>query len=262
MITHLFFADDILIFFKTTKDNTDLIKEPKQIREASGQSINYDKSTITFIRDTLHSHIQYIKDTPHLQICQGHELYLGLPTFSSRSKRLQFCYLCDRAAKKMYAWNNKLFSEWGREVLIKTVTQAIPTYVMPYFRVPSTINWEVENLSEKIMVGRQRSREKGPLDKLEEPCKSQKQRRIRFQRPHSLQQSSSGKTSLETHFQAGVSNRESVQGPLSQTHEHHGGPPGIQSLVYLAFSLLEQRYSARRPFLESWKQGWYKSHLE
>lgn len=53
MITHLFFADDSLIFFKATKDNTDLVKDSLSTYEkASGQLINFDKSAITFSRNT------------------------------------------------------------------------------------------------------------------------------------------------------------------------------------------------------------------
>lgn len=100
MVTHIFFVDDSLILFKSTKDNTDLVKAClNNYEKASGQLINFDKSAITLSRDTPQGHIQYIKDTLHLQICQGHDLYLGLPTFPVRSKRLQFGYFCDRAAK-------------------------------------------------------------------------------------------------------------------------------------------------------------------
>lgn len=54
MITHLFFADDSLIFFNATKDNTDLVRDSlNEYERASGQLINYDKSAITFSKNTL-----------------------------------------------------------------------------------------------------------------------------------------------------------------------------------------------------------------
>lgn len=90
IITHLFFTDDSLIFFKATKDNTNLVKDSLQCYEkASGQLIYYNKSAITFGKETSQENTRYIKDTLHLQISQDHELYLGLPTFSTRSKRFQ-----------------------------------------------------------------------------------------------------------------------------------------------------------------------------
>lgn len=53
----------------------------------------------------------------------------------------------------MDAWNSKLFSEGGREILIKTVIQAIPMYDMPCFRIPSTINKEIENMISNFWWG-------------------------------------------------------------------------------------------------------------
>lgn len=48
-ITHLFFADDNLIFFKANKQNCNTIKDCLKTYEmASGTLINYDKSAITF----------------------------------------------------------------------------------------------------------------------------------------------------------------------------------------------------------------------
>lgn len=127
MITHLFFADDSLIYFKTTNDNTDMIKDSLNTYEkASGQVINFDKSAITFTRNVLQRNVQYIKDNLQLQVCQGHDLYLGLATFSVRSKRIQFGYFRDRAVKKLDDWKHIFFSEGGREVIIKSVIQAIP----------------------------------------------------------------------------------------------------------------------------------------
>lgn len=95
-ITHLFFADDSLIFFKANKWNCRSIKNYLLLYEkASGQLINYDKSSITFSRNTPPNHIQYIKEVLQLSVCYGHELYLGLPTFLVCSKRFQFGYIRD-----------------------------------------------------------------------------------------------------------------------------------------------------------------------
>lgn len=116
-ITHLFFADDSLVFFKANKANSDTIKDClSKYEKASGQQINFDKSVITFSKPTPQNHIRYIKEKMRLSICQGHELYLGLPTFVIRSKRIQFGYLRDRVAKELDGWKNRFFSEGGRKV--------------------------------------------------------------------------------------------------------------------------------------------------
>lgn len=126
-ITHLFFADDGLILFKADKGNCDAIKESlKNYETASGQQINFDKSAISFSPKTLNANSIYIKDSLSLLICQGHALYLGLPTFSLRNKRIQFVYLRDRAAQKLDCWKNRLFSEGDVKFLLGRWSKSSP----------------------------------------------------------------------------------------------------------------------------------------
>lgn len=53
----------------------------------------------------------------------------------------------------MDEWKVKLFSEGGRKVLIKAVIQAIPTYAMSCFRIPSSINNEIEGMCANFWWG-------------------------------------------------------------------------------------------------------------
>jgi len=65
-----------------------------------------------------------------------YEKYLGLPALVERYKKADFNYIKERVWKKMQVWNEKLLSQAGREVLIKAVVQAIPTYTMSCFKLP------------------------------------------------------------------------------------------------------------------------------
>ena len=59
-----------------------------------------------------------------------HNKYLGLPTIIGKSKAQVFAELKDWVAKKLSGWKGKLLSIGGSEILIKVVTQAVPTYTM------------------------------------------------------------------------------------------------------------------------------------
>jgi hypothetical protein len=56
--------------------------------------------------------------------------YLGLPTPDGRQKKDCFQPLRERLGKQMAAWSEKHLSAAAKEVLIKAVAQAIPTYTM------------------------------------------------------------------------------------------------------------------------------------
>lgn len=75
---------------------------------------------------------------------RSHELYIGAPSFSLRSKRVRFGYLKEKMLRKVDSWSHKQFSKGGKEVLIKAVLQAIPTYAMSCFRIPTSLCVEME----------------------------------------------------------------------------------------------------------------------
>ena len=62
--------------------------------------------------------------------------YLGLPFMTGRSKDI-FQFVHDRIWKKLSGWKEKSLSQ--REVLIKSVVQSIPTYLMACFLLPNSM---------------------------------------------------------------------------------------------------------------------------
>lgn len=79
--------------------------------------------------------------------------YLGIPARIGRSKVEVFNYLKDRLWSQVSGWNEKNFSMAGREVLIKSVLQAIPTFVMSCFKLPDYILDEAEKDNKEVLVG-------------------------------------------------------------------------------------------------------------
>jgi hypothetical protein len=67
---------------------------------------------------------------------QGINKYLGLPSYIGRSKAQVFADIKERVRRKLMGWKEKILLAGGREVLIKAVIQAIPTYTMSCFKLP------------------------------------------------------------------------------------------------------------------------------
>lgn len=147
MISHLFFADDSLIFFKASREDRIQVRSclPKYEIE-SVQMVNFDKYSLTFSPSTPSHTIEDIVEILNVPMVHGHDVYLRLPTLSLRSKKLQFGYLRERVQQKIHGWSSRLFSTGGREVVIKSILQAIPSYAMSCFKIPVSICKEVEQI--------------------------------------------------------------------------------------------------------------------
>ena len=66
-------------------------------------------------------------------------MYLCLPEKICGSKRQAFAYIQERLNSRVNSWSAKLLSKGGKEVLLKSVAQDLPTYVMSCFLLPQDI---------------------------------------------------------------------------------------------------------------------------
>ena len=89
-----------------------------------------------------------------------YEKYLGLPSLVGKNKNASFNYIKERVWKKIQGWKEKLLSQVGREILIKAVVQAIPTYTMSCFKLPLDLCGELESLIRKFWWGQKGDRRK------------------------------------------------------------------------------------------------------
>ncbi|WVZ50961.1 hypothetical protein U9M48_002159, partial [Paspalum notatum var. saurae] len=99
----------------------------------SGQTINKEKSSVMFSKNTDVTAKQQFMATLDISTEARNEKYLGLPVYMGRSKKQTFSYLKDRIWQRIQGWKEKLLSKAGKEVLIKSVAEAIPTYAMSCF---------------------------------------------------------------------------------------------------------------------------------
>ena len=56
--------------------------------------------------------------------------------------------------RKLQGWEGKLLSQASREVLIKSVIQAIPTYAMGCFKLPLGLCDDIETMIKKFGGGK------------------------------------------------------------------------------------------------------------
>ena len=66
------------------------------------------------------------------------------------NKRDSFGKIKQQVWKKLQGWEGKLLPQTGREILIKVVVQALPTYTMSCFKLLVTLCQEIEALIKKF----------------------------------------------------------------------------------------------------------------
>ena len=69
----------------------------------------------------------------------GDGIYLGLPESFGGSKVSILSYLKEKLEQKLGSWQNRFLSPAGKEVLLKAVALALPTYTMSCFLLPKTL---------------------------------------------------------------------------------------------------------------------------
>ena len=70
-----------------------------------------------------------------------------------RNKRASLNYIKDRLWDKLQDWKEKLLSQASKEVLLKVVVQAIPSFTMSCFRLPMGLCHDIEMLIRKFWWG-------------------------------------------------------------------------------------------------------------
>jgi len=150
-LSHLFFADDSLLFCKANSVEWRRLLRILGIYEAgSGQKLNLNKTSIFFSRNTSVERRQEILQQSGLQETQRLDTYLGLPSFVGKSRKQAFCNILGRVSKKLGNWKVKFLSQAGKEVLLKAVVQAIPTYSMGVFQLPVSLCKEINKLMQEF----------------------------------------------------------------------------------------------------------------
>lgn len=108
----------------------------RNLMHVLGQKINPSKSSLFFSKRcwcNINKEIKTILNVPNESL---NDKYLGMPSDIATSKLWAFKYLKDRLWSKVKGWIEKTLSFTSKEVLIKSVAQAVPVCLMSCFKIP------------------------------------------------------------------------------------------------------------------------------
>ena len=153
-ISHLFFADDTLLFCRANEGDLDAVQGILVLYDkASGQKLIREKTTVFFSKATSEERKLEIIEALGVSEVKDYEKYLGLPVVVGRNKKASLNFI---NWNKLQGWKEKLLSQAGREVLLKVVVQAIPTFAMGCFKLPSGLLNDIEMMIRKLCANQRR----------------------------------------------------------------------------------------------------------
>ena len=110
-ITHIFFADDCLLFCRANSTKCAKIQNILAWYEAAlCQQVNSDKTTTFFSRNTFEEVQEELKVMLEVLVIKNYEKYLGLPSFVGCQKKACFNQINERIWARMQGWKKKLLS--------------------------------------------------------------------------------------------------------------------------------------------------------
>lgn len=153
-LSHLFFADDSLLFSRATPNEASkILKILDTYQQASGQVVNLDKSEASFSRNVRLEVKNMICNMMGAKAVEAQSRYLGFPFPFGRSKKVIFSVVMDRVWKKVKGWKERFLSRAGKETLIKAVAQAIPNYILSCYRMPVGCCKDIDSMLAKFWWG-------------------------------------------------------------------------------------------------------------
>ncbi|XP_026434551.1 uncharacterized protein LOC113332094 [Papaver somniferum] len=160
-ITHLMFADDILIFAKADMHSINGIMEVLDFfGRVSGQVLNLDKSSVYFSHNIIPSHREILVRELKMTEMKDKDKYLGVSILIGRNKTKAFRPVMQSFGCRLKTWKGKAMNQSARTTMVKHALISMPTYQMSSFRIPKTMIDQMESIQKHFWWGH--SDNKGP----------------------------------------------------------------------------------------------------
>ncbi|GJU26824.1 RNA-directed DNA polymerase, eukaryota, reverse transcriptase zinc-binding domain protein [Tanacetum coccineum] len=150
-LTHMCFADDLLVLCKGNKSSVEVIKRSmEEFSSVLGLNPNIRKSTI-FFGNVKGTEKQEILDLLPFKCGRLPVRYLRVPLLDKRLGVKDCKVLIDKVESKIKCWRNKTLSYAGRIQLVASVLSSMQNYWASVYLLPSAVVKDLDKLFKKFL---------------------------------------------------------------------------------------------------------------
>ncbi|KAF5468656.1 hypothetical protein F2P56_012795 [Juglans regia] len=171
-ITHLLYADDMMIFANGSKKSVKEIKNTLSLyAQWSGQRVNERKSSIFFSKTISATRRHELLLLTGFSEGKFPVKYLGVPIISGRMKGIYVEELVQCIRRKIEGWKVKLLSSGARLILLKHVIVSMPVHLLAVLQVPKAVLLSLHKMFSSFFWGSVNGKSKRKWIKWDILCK-------------------------------------------------------------------------------------------
>ncbi|XP_028080539.1 uncharacterized protein LOC114282098 [Camellia sinensis] len=173
-LTHLFFADDLMLFGQATSNCSTIMKVMNEFCDIPGLKINHHKSKLFVSPNIERRSAKEMSNKTGIPLTSDLGRYLGVPIIHGRVNRGIFTHILDKMQRRLAGWKAYTLSMVGRATLIQSVPSAIPAYAMQTVLLPAKVCNEIDSMNRNFLWGDTLEKKKIRLVNWDVVCKMKK----------------------------------------------------------------------------------------
>ncbi|PKU75818.1 Putative ribonuclease H protein [Dendrobium catenatum] len=151
LISHLMYADDIIIFSEGKKKSLKTISAIlKNYCRWTGQRVNLSKCSLIFSKSISRSSIRTLSNIMNFKVKKELDI-LGTKIVLRRLVKSDFNYLIEKAVAKVNMWGNKFISLAGKIILLNASFLSLPIFISTISLIPLSILKEIDKMCRNFL---------------------------------------------------------------------------------------------------------------